>query len=159
MTFLADRTHGMYILLVHISSVHICSVEVVLSLGESNTLASDVVDLAVSSNPGVSEDPGGTESEAVHSEESDSALTVVKFQVEDVLDRGNVVVLSVDGEDEVGKSLHASARDGVELVDRIISGTKLLDNLEGSYKSVLIQFLRWTEWSWGFPSRRYRCQR
>lgn len=104
------------------------------SLGESNTLPSDVIDLAVSPDPGISKNPSGSESEVGHSEEGDGAhmiiaSVVVQLEVQDVLYSGNVEGLSIDGEDKVGNGLGLVARDGVELIGEVVGGTNLLDDL------------------------------
>ena len=46
----------------------------VVGLSEADSLASDVVDVAVGSDPGVSEDPGRSESTTSHGEEGKGTL-------------------------------------------------------------------------------------
>lgn len=123
-----------------------------VSLGKSDSLLADVVDVAVGANPSVSEDPGGTETSRVHAEEGKGALkehsspfivflsetslhvcclsnlSISKTKVDYVFHGWHIVLDSVDGEDEIRLGLLSRAWDGVKLVEEVVLGSGLLDN-------------------------------
>ena len=98
-----------------------------LGLGEADLFATNVVNVAVGSDEGVTEDPGRAESATVHGEGSDDTLSVSELKIEDVFDLRDVVFLSTDGEDHIGKT-GLGAGDGVDSVDVIVLGTGGLDH-------------------------------
>ncbi|GMR38324.1 hypothetical protein PMAYCL1PPCAC_08519, partial [Pristionchus mayeri] len=98
----------------------------VVGLGESDSALSDIVDVAVRSDPGVSEDPRGSESASLHVEEGEGAVALAQLEVEHVLARGHVVGLAADGEDHVG--VLAGAGHGVQLVEEVVLRAGLLDD-------------------------------
>ena len=72
-----------------------------VSLGESDLGVSDIVNVTILTDEGISQNPGWSESSASHSEEGQSALSTSELKVKNVFDGLDVVLLSSDGEDEV----------------------------------------------------------
>ena len=100
-----------------------------VSQSKSDSLLSNVVDITISANPRVSENPGGSESTTGHGEESYGALSVPDV-IQNVLSRGHIVVISIYDEGQFRKRVHLSAVDLIGLVLAVIDGTSLGDNLE-----------------------------
>ena len=102
----------LYTKAIHIEEMRL---EAVVSLSESDLGVSNIVDVTILTDEGVSENPCWSESSGSHREDGESALSSSELEVENVLDRLHVVFGSSDGEDKVWLSLHGGAVDDVEL--------------------------------------------
>lgn len=102
----------------------------VVGLGESNTALSNIVDVAVGADEGVTKNPVRSKSAEIELKSSNSAVAVSKFEVNDVFSRWDVVFHSTNGEDDVWQSSLA-AWNIVELIDEVVlsigSGDNVID--------------------------------
>lgn len=98
-----------------------------LGEGETNLLVSNIVDVTVGSDEGVSEDPAGRESTTVHGESSDDTVAISEFQIENVFNLRDVVFDTSDGEDHIGEAF-LGAGNGVDAIDEIVLGIGDLDH-------------------------------
>ena len=96
---------------------------------KSNSCLSNIVNITISPDPGVAQNPGWSKTETVHAEEGKSTVSISQFQVQDIFNRRNIILLAIDSEDQVGEAVLLVARNNIKLVGEIISGSKLLNNL------------------------------